>query len=145
MGLFCTSMCSAHVLHGSSTFYIVVLKHFIFNGVTQPTTRIKYYWNIYRTKCWVFIFSFFGGIKSPTTQIVFNAGSTNEFTNRKSPKYTMTTTTTTTMRPSLSGSLPPHPSFSLSMYVYVLNRITFILRFFPPKIKGQRRWLCVHV
>jgi len=121
MGLFCTSMCSAHVLHGSSAFYIVVLKHFIFNGVTQPTTRIKYYWNIYRTKCCVFIFSFFGGIKSPTTQIVFNAGSTNEFTNRKSPKYTMTTTT---MRPSLFGSLPPTPLSltpwsSLTIYICV--------------------------
>jgi len=142
MGLFCTSMCSAHVLHGSSTFlYCGFETFYIQRGYTANDTNkilLKY---IYRTKCCVFIFSFFGGIKSPTTQIVFNAASTNEFTNRKSPKYTMTTTTTT-MRPSLSGSLPSPlsltPTFSLTI-LYVLNRITFILRFFSPKIKGQRR------
>lgn len=148
MGLFCTSMCSAHVLHGSPTFYNIVVWNILIFHIQRShiandrnTILLKYY--IEQNA--VFVFSFFGGIKLQTTQIIFNAGSTNEFTNRKSPKYTMTTTT---IRPSLPGLLPPlfcsHP-FSLSVYIYVLNRITFILRFFLPKIKGQRRWLCVHV
>lgn len=134
--------CAAHMYYMVRRRFILCFETFyIQRGYTAKDTNKIFLEYLYRTKCCVFIFSFFGGIKSPTTQIVFNAGSTNEFTNRKSPKYTMPTTT---MRPSLSGSLPPLSyslflSLSVSLYIYTLNRITFILRFFPPKIKGQRR------